>query len=214
MNQIRGNAIQKAKDAMLHMSNCTVGIIMGTLGRQGNPAIVQRIKEIIQEYNRINHTTIRHFLMLLSEISPTKLNLFQKKIHVWIQIACPRLSIDWGHYLTQNHQVPVLNPYEFFCCFNSDLLWYNPEDDHHHHHEDNSIVQEATPSFQSPQQNKIRSYPMDYYSTHGGPWSNYHQENKSRTIINNNSEKECNLHSCHTNKSKNEVGCTNCSCQS
>lgn len=30
----------------------------------------------------------------------------------WIEIACPRLCIDWGNEFTK----PVLTPYEFYCC--------------------------------------------------------------------------------------------------
>jgi 2-(3-amino-3-carboxypropyl)histidine synthase len=29
-------------------------------------------------------------------------------IDVWVQIACPRLSIDWGHFFDR----PLLTPYE------------------------------------------------------------------------------------------------------
>ena len=36
-----------------------------------------------------------YFVLLLSEIFPSKLALF-KEVGAWIQIACPRLSIDWG----------------------------------------------------------------------------------------------------------------------
>lgn len=31
----------------------------------------------------------------------------------WIQIACPRLSIDWGYAFTK----PLLNPYEAHVAF-------------------------------------------------------------------------------------------------
>ena len=29
----------------------------------------------------------------------------------WVQIACPRLSVDWGHFFTK----PILSPYEMYC---------------------------------------------------------------------------------------------------
>lgn len=45
--------------------------------------------------------------MLLSEIFPKKLGLFSN-IEAWIQVACPRLSIDWGNSFSQ----PMLTPYE------------------------------------------------------------------------------------------------------
>lgn len=47
--------------------------------------------------------------MLLSEISPQKLDRF-KSVDAWIQIACPRLSVDWGH----NYTKPILNTYEAY----------------------------------------------------------------------------------------------------
>lgn len=30
---------------------------------------------------------------------------------MYVQIACPRLSTDWGYLFHK----PILNPYEFFC---------------------------------------------------------------------------------------------------
>ena len=45
--------------------------------------------------------------VLLSEVAPWKLALMDG-VDVWIQIACPRLSIDWG----EGFQKPTLTPYE------------------------------------------------------------------------------------------------------
>ncbi|MCP9257564.1 Diphthamide biosynthesis protein 1 [Dirofilaria immitis] len=45
--------------------------------------------------------------VLLSEITPEKLSSFTN-IDCWIQVACPRLSIDWG----TNFKKPLLTPYE------------------------------------------------------------------------------------------------------
>jgi 2-(3-amino-3-carboxypropyl)histidine synthase len=51
--------------------------------------------------------------VLLSEIFPEKLMLFSD-VDAWVQIACPRLSIDWGHAFSR----PLLTPYEVgrICC--------------------------------------------------------------------------------------------------
>lgn len=46
-------------------------------------------------------------VVLLSEIFPDKLRLFPD-IGAWIQVACPRLSIDWGKAFDK----PLLTPYE------------------------------------------------------------------------------------------------------
>lgn len=101
MKKLRHAAIQQACGAR------TFGIILGTLGRQGNPAIVKRIRNTLSRHGK------RHFLMLLSEITPAKLQLFHGQIDAWVQVACPRLSVDWGHYLCDK---PVLSPYELFVC--------------------------------------------------------------------------------------------------
>ncbi|GJQ87950.1 hypothetical protein Trydic_g12880 [Trypoxylus dichotomus] len=74
---------------------------MGTLGRQGNSKVVDYIRNRLDYYQRENVT------ILLSEIYPNKLDLF-KGIDAFIQIACPRLSIDWGNSFKR----PLLNPYE------------------------------------------------------------------------------------------------------
>ncbi|CAB9528261.1 histidine synthase subunit 1 [Seminavis robusta] len=136
MKQIRQEAIAKTKQ-----SANTFGIILGTLGRQGNPAIVRQIQQSLRQHKK------RSFLMLLSEITPAKLKLFGNKIDAWVQVACPRLSVDWGHYLAAK---PVLTPYELSVCL-EETKWQDV-------------------------------YPMDYYSLEGGPWSNYHVENKQRQL--------------------------------
>lgn len=45
--------------------------------------------------------------MLLSEIFPAKLALMSD-IEAWVQVACPRLSTDWGYAFP----APLLSPYE------------------------------------------------------------------------------------------------------
>nr|MBE5724756.1 putative diphthamide biosynthesis protein 1 [Cucujiformia] len=65
------------------------GVIMGTLGRQGNTKVVQHIRECLKIKNK------SAVIILLSEIFPKKLELFPQ-LEAFVQIACPRLSIDWG----------------------------------------------------------------------------------------------------------------------
>ena len=101
MQGLRQTAIQVASSAR------TFGIMLGTLGRQGNPAIVQRIQRILRAQSK------ESFLMLVSEITPHKLQLFGDVVEAWVQVACPRLSVDWGHCLSDK---PVLSPYELFVC--------------------------------------------------------------------------------------------------
>jgi len=77
------------------------GLVLGTLGRQGNPAILNRLQDIFAARG-IERTTF-----LISELSPQRLALVNG-IDAWVQIACPRLSIDWGEAFPQ----PTLTPYE------------------------------------------------------------------------------------------------------
>ena len=46
-------------------------------------------------------------IVLLSEIFPAKLSLMPS-VEAWVQISCPRLSIDWGLSFDR----PLLTPYE------------------------------------------------------------------------------------------------------
>ncbi|KAK9703511.1 putative diphthamide synthesis protein [Popillia japonica] len=105
MKQTRFESICRAK----HSGK--FGIIMGTLGRQGNFKVVEHIRERTNYYQRENVT------ILLSEIYPNKLNLFNG-IDAFVQIACPRLSIDWGNSFLK----PLLNPYEMAVAL-GDTKW-------------------------------------------------------------------------------------------
>jgi len=79
------------------------GIILGTLGRQGSLRILNHLSELMKKKN------LRYYTILLSEITSAKLDMFSDDdIDSWIQIACPRLSIDWGYAFKK----PLLNPYE------------------------------------------------------------------------------------------------------
>jgi len=102
MHDIRKKAIEEASKAK------KIGIILGTLGRQGNPRILNHLEERMKQKN------ISYIVVLLSEIFPAKLDLFQD-IDAWIQIACPRLSIDWGYAFSK----PLLNPYEAEVALNA-----------------------------------------------------------------------------------------------
>merc|ERR1719167_1255013 len=95
MKKYRKSAIEKAITAD------TWGLILGTLGRQGNPNILHHLKEKCEAKGK------RVVTILLSEIFPQKLALMSE-VGAWIQIACPRLSIDWGLAFP----APILSPYE------------------------------------------------------------------------------------------------------
>ncbi|XP_078536269.1 2-(3-amino-3-carboxypropyl)histidine synthase subunit 1 isoform X2 [Lissotriton helveticus] len=90
------------KDAIAAATTAkTWGLILGTLGRQGSPQIMEHLE------SRIRSLGLSHIRLLLSEIFPQKLQLFPD-VDAWVQVACPRLSIDWGTSFAR----PLLTPYE------------------------------------------------------------------------------------------------------
>ncbi|KAJ2805204.1 Diphthamide biosynthesis protein 1 [Coemansia helicoidea] len=95
MQSLRQNAIATARRAK------KFGLILGTLGRQGNPQVLVDLQQ------RLDSRGIGYEVVLLSEIFPQKLAQFPD-IDCWVQIACPRLSIDWGYAFPK----PLLTPYE------------------------------------------------------------------------------------------------------
>ena len=97
MKRLRNESIQKARKAKKW------GVILGTLGRQGSPAILKHVESVLKQRN------MPYFVILMSEIFPERLKRFGKEVDAWIQIACPRLSIDWGHHFSK----PLLSAYEF-----------------------------------------------------------------------------------------------------
>lgn len=97
MKRLRNESIQKARKAKKW------GVVLGTLGRQGSPAILKHVESLLKKRN------LSYFVILMSEIFPDRLKRFGKEVDAWIQIACPRLSIDWGHHFSK----PLLSAYEF-----------------------------------------------------------------------------------------------------
>ncbi|XP_074045299.1 2-(3-amino-3-carboxypropyl)histidine synthase subunit 1 [Macrotis lagotis] len=108
MQAARQDAISAARFAR------TWGLILGTLGRQGSPKILEHLE------SRLLHLGHPFFRLLLSEIFPSKLGLFPQ-VDVWVQVACPRLSIDWGAAFPR----PLLTPYEAAVALR-DVPWQRP----------------------------------------------------------------------------------------
>ena len=92
----------------------TWGIILGTLGRQGHPKILKLLETEIEGSGR------KVLRLLLSEIFPQKLALMDTEVDAWVQIACPRLSIDWGQAFSK----PLLTPFEASVALNN-ALWHD-----------------------------------------------------------------------------------------
>ncbi|XP_034025047.1 2-(3-amino-3-carboxypropyl)histidine synthase subunit 1 isoform X1 [Thalassophryne amazonica] len=95
MRALRLQAVDKARLAQRW------GLILGTLGRQGSPKVLEHLESKLKTAGK-SFTRV-----LLSEIFPGKLDLMPD-VDAWVQIACPRLSIDWGTAFSK----PLLSPYE------------------------------------------------------------------------------------------------------
>jgi 2-(3-amino-3-carboxypropyl)histidine synthase len=86
-------------------------------------------------------TSIPYIPILLSELSPAKLSLFNPHISTFVQTSCPRLSIDWGYAFDK----PLLSPYETAVTVGKATGWM----------EDNAYN---------------GGYPMNFYEA-GSPWA-------------------------------------------
>jgi 2-(3-amino-3-carboxypropyl)histidine synthase len=108
---LRRTAILTARKAR------TWGVILGSLGRQGNPQTLTLIE------NELQRQGIKCINLLMSEIFPGKLAMMSD-VEAWVQIACPRLSIDWGYAFSR----PLLSPYEALVALGvKDAPWLEEE---------------------------------------------------------------------------------------
>ncbi|KAL3071288.1 hypothetical protein niasHS_015385 [Heterodera schachtii] len=138
----RRAAVAVARDAQCF------GLILGTLGRQGNAKIFNYLEQKLKEAGK------RVIGVLLSEIFSDKLALFAS-VQCWVQVACPRLSIDWGHTFTA---APLLTPFELSVALDR-------------------AKTEAADSAPPP---LLTEYPMDFYAyDSAGPWTNNHSTHRS-----------------------------------
>ena len=67
----------------------TWGLVLGTLGRQGSPPVLEHLAA------RARAAGKQIVTVLLSEIFPQKLALMPS-VGAWVQVACPR-SVQRGH---------------------------------------------------------------------------------------------------------------------
>ena len=158
MQSNRRAAIDAAKSAR------TWGVILGTLGRQGSPRVLEVLEEKLRRSGR-NVVTL-----LLSEIFPQKLALMAGSVGAWVQIACPRLSIDWGTAF----EAPLLSPYEA------------------------AVALEEAPWLVKGVDEKEDVYPMDFYGNDSlGPWTPNHKEKPKAPQV---EEGKCQKCSCEDKK--------------
>ncbi|KAI0796306.1 diphthamide synthesis protein [Irpex lacteus] len=116
------------------------GVILGTLGRQGSFRQLQAITHQLSS----SRTPIPYMPILLSELSPAKLALFNPHISTFVQTSCPRLSIDWGYAFDK----PLLSPYETAVAVGKAVGWIE----------------------ETEKGKKESIYPMDFYAA-GTPWA-------------------------------------------
>ncbi len=206
MKAARRKAVEAARGARRW------AIVLGTLGRQGNPRILETLQQHMGERG------ITPVVVLLSETTPQKLALIGG-VDAWVQVgrgarccccccccgaaarggisgaascgrrvdavhsphsgapeqptpcppppfsppprrlpapqvACPRLSIDWGEGFRQ----PTLTPYEALVCLGAVPAWWEGCGEREEEEEE-------------------QRYPMDYYAKDGGAWSSsYHRK--------------------------------------
>ncbi|PPJ56370.1 hypothetical protein CBER1_00652 [Cercospora berteroae] len=113
------------------------GLILGSLGRQGNPHTMTLIE------NHLREQGITWINLLLSEIFPGKLATMPD-VECWVQVACPRLSIDWGYAFPR----PLLTPYEALVVLGARKGWEGQIDE---------VTGEKEETV----------YPMDFYGKNG-----------------------------------------------
>ncbi|XLS48246.1 hypothetical protein HN51_022604 [Arachis hypogaea] len=131
-------------------------------------------------------------VFLISEISPTRIALFEDSVDDWIQIAYPRLSIDWG----DTFRKPVLNPFEVEITLGVIPGWWEKKK--------NVLVaklqegcEDGCVSCQKSGDSSCEcscgedengngksdfggEYPLDYYSQDGGEWNSSYVKKSSR----------------------------------
>ena len=156
MKSTRTKVIDQAMNKFVEDPSKPWIVLLSTLGRQGNPKILNNLLAAAQKIN------LPLIPVLMAEIQPQKLNDF-KNTGVFIQIGCPRLSIDWG---PDTIPKPLLTPYEGMIALKniSRPGWMN------NCHNDNEV------------------YPMDFYSSESsGNWTNNHKDNveprRKRTVV-------------------------------
>ncbi|PKU68681.1 2-(3-amino-3-carboxypropyl)histidine synthase subunit 1 [Dendrobium catenatum] len=175
MKKARKDSIHAAREAR------NWGIVLGTLGRQGNTNVLNRVVEKMEE-KELDYTVV-----LMSEISPARIELFGDSVDAWVQIACPRLSIDWGEGFSK----PLLTTFELEIALGYVPGWWEKE---------RRAGARNTLGYQQGCRKKQScsgpgcsqssdsccgsddegiDYPMDYYAQDGGDWNSSYAERKT-----------------------------------
>ena len=143
----RSKAVKIAKDLLMSSSSTpmTMGFLLGSLGRQGSRAVFDSLRnKVLKAAPKVN---IVNFV--IPEINPVTLNAFGPSIDVWVQVACPRLSIDWGDGFVDK---PLLTPFEL------------------------NVALDSVPASVNFLVSPVKEYPMDFYASDSlGDWTPSHR---------------------------------------
>lgn len=145
-----------------------VGLFFSTLGRQGSFSILERLEKLIDKYNKETNHRVKMFscCIFASDLSTECINNnILEGVDYSIQLACPRLSTDWGIYYSK----PILNSYEAF------ILLGNLSNNHMQFFSDMENNLDTSYSEYS----YLQTYPMNYWASKGNIWCNYYS-GKSR----------------------------------
>lgn len=78
--------------------------IFGGLGRQGNTKILKTLK-FLAELKKMKNS-----IYITTEIETNRLEILSGNLNnLWVQLSCPRISLDWGFYFKNL----VITPFEF-----------------------------------------------------------------------------------------------------
>ena len=152
MKKARRKVIEAAKEARRW------GVVLGTLGRQGSVRVLERILE------RMEMKGLEYTVVLMSELSPGRIELFGDSVDAWVQIACPRLSIDWGEAFKK----PLLTTFEVEIALGFVPGWW----------EKPGSCDSCGCSCKCMNGGEEEHYPMDYYAQDGGDWNGSYAKNR------------------------------------
>ncbi|KAG1657037.1 hypothetical protein FOA52_009232 [Chlamydomonas sp. UWO 241] len=151
MRSVRRRMIERARNGGPRWA-----VVLGTLGRQGNPHIVTMLQ------GHLSARGLPFVTLLMSEISPSRLAAIED-VDVFVQVACPRLSIDWGEGFAR----PTLTPYEALIALGEVPAWWEEAGGRGADTNDGDA-------------GSIEPYPMDYYSKDGGVWNSSWHKNAAK----------------------------------
>ncbi|TYH85692.1 hypothetical protein ES332_D02G286200v1 [Gossypium tomentosum] len=166
MRETRRRAIEKAKSAK------SWGIVLGTLGRQGNPKVLERLEGKMKEKG-YDYTVI-----LMSEISPVRIALFEDAVDAWVQIACPRLSIDWGDAFLR----PLLTTFEAEIALGEISGWWEKDGCGSCGNGLSCRESKSCCGDGNGMKDFHGDYPMDYYAQDGGEWNSSYVKKSVRLV--------------------------------